>query len=70
MLSDQEKREMREMAASSLVREEFEQLQRASQIDPRRPMNADRLVAWLSAMSRIFPSPPPREPVEYLNAKL
>ena len=70
MLSDQEKREMLEMAASSSVREEFEHLQRASQIDPYQPMSADRLAAWLTAMSRIFPTSPPRKPVPYTRVLL
>lgn len=70
MLSEQAKREMKEMAASAAIREEFEQLRRASQWDANTPMDLDWLVDWLSTMNRAFPLPPPREPVPYSNARL
>lgn len=70
MLSEQEKREMREMAASVAIREEFEQLRKAAQFPHDQPMDLDGLVEWLSTMNRCFPTPPPREPVDYPNARL
>lgn len=70
MLSEQEKHEMKEMAASASVREEFTRLRAASQLDPNQPVDLDRLVAWLTMISRAFPPSPPREPVEYPNARL
>ena len=70
MLSEQEKREMKEMAASAVIREEFELLRKASQFDPNTPMDLDGLVDWLSTMNRCFPPPPPREPLDYPDARL
>ena len=70
MLNEQERREMQEMAASASVREEFEQLRKASQLDPQQPVRLDHLTAWLTMMSRFGPTPPPREPVPYPNALL
>lgn len=70
MLSEQEKREMKEDAKSATIREDFERLRRASRLDPNQPMDLDRLVNWLSVMNRCFPLPPPREPADYPNARL
>lgn len=70
MLSEQEKREMKEMAASAAVREEFEQLRKLSQLDPDQPVDLDRLMDFLSTMTRFGPQPPPREPVPYPRARL
>ena len=70
MLSELEKREMKEMAASTAVREEFELLRKLSQFDPHAPMELDQLVNWLSAMNRCFPSPPPRPFVPYARVLL
>ena len=70
MLSEQEKREMKEMAGSAVIREEFEQLRKASQLDPDQPIDLDRLLAWLTMMNRLFPPPPPREPIPYSRVLL
>jgi len=70
MLSEQEKREMKEDAKSAVIREDFERLRKVSQFDPDQPMDLDRLVDWLSTMNRAFPLPPPRKPVPYPNARL
>ncbi len=69
-LSEQEKQEMKEMAASTAIREEFEQLRRASQFDPHQPMDLDLLINWLSTMNRCFPPPPPRPFVPYTRVLL
>ena len=70
MLSEQEKREMKEDAQSPAIRKDCELLRRLSRLDPNTPMNLDWLVAWLSTMNRAFPLPPPREPVHYPRALL
>ena len=70
MLSEQEKREMKEDAKSAKIREDFERLRKASQFDPNQPMDLDRLVNWLSVMNRAFPVSPPRLPVPYPRARL
>ena len=69
MLSDQEKRELQEMAASAQIREEFERIKRLSRVDPSDPAHLDRLLDFLTAMSRCFSSPP-RPFVEYTRVLL
>ena len=56
MLSEEEKREMKEMAASATLREEFRTLRKNSQALERR-VSVDELVRWLTAMARIYPNP-------------
>ena len=70
MLSEQEKREMKEMAASAAIRKEFEHLRKIAQFPHDQPMDLNGLVEWLSTMNRCFPSLPPREPIPYPNARL
>ena len=55
MLSEEEKREMKEMAASATLREEFRTLRKNSQALERR-VSVDELVRWLTAMARICPA--------------
>ena len=69
MLSEQEKLELREMAGSALLRDEFRTLRRNSQQLERR-ITVDELMSWLSAMMRVLPkSTEPRRFVEYKNVK-
>ncbi len=69
MLSEQEKLELREMAQSATLREEFRALRRYSQQLERR-ITVDELMSWLSAMARVLPKPAkPRRFVEYKNVK-
>ena len=70
MLSEQERREMAEMARSPAIREEFERLRRASQLDPSQPVDLDQLLDFLTTMSRCFPAPPPRPFVRYSRVLL
>lgn len=71
MLSEQEKREMLEMARSATVREEFRQLKAASQIPAGQSVDMDHLLDFLTAMSRLSTQPaPPRPFVEYTNVRL
>jgi hypothetical protein len=69
MLSEHDKIELREMAASAALREEFRTLRRNSQQLERR-MTVDELMRWLSAMAWVLPKPAkPRRFVEYKNVK-
>ena len=70
MLSEQERREMKAMAQSQAVREEFERLKRASRLPPAHPINLDRLLNFLTTMSRFGPQAPPRPFPSYPNVRL
>lgn len=59
MLSEQEKRELLEMAASAELRADFERLSRDS-AERRRTMSPDAAVAFLDFMRRFAPSKLPR----------
>lgn len=57
MLSEQERRDMKEMAASTAVREEFRQLKAASRLPLSQPVDLDQLLDFLTTMSRLAPEP-------------
>lgn len=59
MLSEQEKRELLEMAASAEMRSDFDRLSRAS-AERRRKLSPDAAVAFLDFMARLAPSKLPR----------
>lgn len=59
MLSEAEKREWLEMAASAEVRADFDRLSRAS-AELRRNRTPDAAVAFLGFMARLAPSKLPR----------
>jgi hypothetical protein len=70
MLTEEEKAELREMAASMTLREEFQTLRRNSRT---REINisVDDLMQWLTAMARISPKPAKARPfVHYTHAKI
>jgi len=70
VLSEEEKQELKEMAASATLREEFRTLRKNSQAIERR-VSVDELVHWLTTMARICPKPAePRPFVRYTNVKL
>ena len=54
MLSDEEKQELREMAASESLRADFRELRKNSQ-EIERQINVDDLAHWLTVMNRICP---------------
>ena len=60
MLSDNERREMRDDAQSAQIREAFRKLHAASR--NARPMTLDEFVAFLSMMSRFSAAAPQRRP--------
>jgi hypothetical protein len=70
MLTEAEKQELREMAASMTLREEFQTLRRNSRT---REINisVDDLMHWLTAMAQILPKPArPRPCIHYVCAKI
>ena len=70
MLNENEKRELKEMAASATLREEFRTMRRNSQAMESR-MSVDDLVRWLAAIARISSSSArPRAVVHYTNVKI
>lgn len=62
MLSEEERREMREMAQSEAIREEFCRLKAASRLDPTQPVDLDQLLDFLTTMSRLSAQPLPQRP--------
>jgi len=69
MLSEKEKQEMRELAASKTVREEFRLLRQQS-LQPRRA-SLDHFIRFLTVMSRLNSRRPQRRAfVEYTQVKL
>jgi len=70
VLTEDEKRELREMAGSASLKEEFRALRRNSQAIEGR-LSVDQLIQWLSAMARACPvAAKPRTFVDYPNVKL
>ena len=70
MLTEKEKREMREMAESASLKEEFRTMRRNSRAIEER-MGLDQVVRWLTAMTRSFPADAkPRPFVRYTNVKI
>lgn len=59
MLSEQEKVELRDMAASPHIREEFALLEAASRAAQAR-LGVDQYVSFLTAMARLCPTPAPQ----------
>ena len=67
MLSEKEKQEMRELAASKTIREEFRLLRKHS----HQHATLDHFIRFLTAMSRLNSKlPTPRPFVEYTPDKL
>ena len=60
MISEEEKQELREMAGSETLREEFRAMRRNSAAI-ERTITVDDLAHWLTVMARVCPgSPKPR----------
>jgi hypothetical protein len=57
MLSPDERRELREMAASVSVRRDFRRLKVASRPDRSRPIELGELLRFLTAMNRLSDQP-------------
>jgi hypothetical protein len=70
MLSEEEKREIREMAGSVTLREEFRTL-RQNSLTREGNISVDDLMRWLTAMAQICPQPGKSRPfVHYTHAKI
>ena len=70
MLTNEEKQELREMAASTTLREEFRTLRRNSRTGEGN-ISADDLMRWLTAMARICSQAAKSRPfVHYTHAKI
>ena len=71
MLSEEEKREMKDMARSPAIREEFEKVRALSQLPRSEPVDLDQLVKFLTFMSRLSTHPfPPRRVAPYSRVLL
>ena len=70
MLTDEEKQELKELAGSAAIREEF-RLLRWNSMALQQRVDVDKFISFLTAMSRLNPSPPaPRAFVRYNQVKL
>jgi hypothetical protein len=70
VLTNEEKQELREMAASTTLREEFRTLRRNSRTGEGN-ISADDLMRWLTAMARVCSQPGKSRPfVHYTHAKI
>ena len=70
MLSEEAKREIKEMAASVTLREEFRTLRRNSRTRERN-ISVDDLMRWLTAIAQICPQPGKSRPfLHYTHAKI
>ncbi len=71
MLSEEAKQELKALAHSARVREDFERVREISaRLDQQGP-RLDRFVRFLTDVTRMFPgSFRPSPPVEYKNARL
>ena len=70
MLSDREKEEMLEMAASSEIRAASERLRRASQPASPDQVDFEGYLAWLTSMANFGPGRPEEPHVRYERALL
>ncbi len=71
MLSEEEKQELRSLANSSTLREEFRQLRKSSCADPNKRVDVDRFLSFLTAMSRLCPAPSQTKTfVVYTNVRI
>ena len=57
MLSEEEKQEIKSLAGSARIREEFRRLRLASSPDNGEPVNIDYLLSFLTAMTRLSSVP-------------
>jgi hypothetical protein len=70
VLSDVEKQELRDMAASETLREEFRTMRKNSQAIEGR-IGVDQLAHWLTVMARVCPGDSKRRSfVHYTNVRI
>jgi hypothetical protein len=70
VLSEREKHELREMAESASLREEFRTMRRNSEAIGRM-ITVDELARWLTVMARLCPGVPrAKRAADYVTMKL
>jgi len=70
LLTEEEKQELKELAGSAAIRDEFRLLRRNS-MALQQHVDVDKFISFLTAMSRLNPTPPaPRAFVPYKQVKL
>jgi hypothetical protein len=70
VLTDEEKQELREMAVSATLREEFRTLRRNSRTEEGN-ISADDLMRWLTAIAQLCSQPANSRPfVHYTHVKI
>jgi hypothetical protein len=70
MLSEEEKQELKEMAASETLREEFRTMRRNSEAI-ERTITVDELAHWLTVMARVCPGASKARPfVNYADMRI
>jgi hypothetical protein len=70
VLSEEEKQELREMAASESLREDFRTIRRNSRAMEGH-IGVDELAHWLTVMGRVCPgAPKPQRFAHYTNVKI
>ena len=69
MLSEREKQELREMAASESLREEFRAMRRNSEAIART-LTVDELAHWLTVMARVCPGEQKPQPFVYTDVRI
>jgi hypothetical protein len=70
VLTEDEKQELKELASSAAIREEFRLLRQNSMALQQR-VDADQFISFLTAMSRLNPRPvAPRPFVPYKQVKI
>ena len=73
MLSEEERWERweRQVTSSEIVRAELERLRvLARDAAPGTSLYLDEYIKFLTMVHTLFPPPPPREPLDYPNARL
>ncbi len=69
MLTEEEKQELKQLASSTAIRDEFRLLRKNSLA--LQPVDVDQLLRFLTAMSRLSPTPAaPRAFVPYTQVKI
>ena len=71
ILSDEEKQEMKSLASSMQIREEFRRLRSACTPELDRPVDIGGYISFLTTMSRLLgTSSVPRRYIHYKNVKI
>ena len=70
MLSEQERRELQELARSKALQDTMRQIRAASRPTPDKPVDLDRVIDFLSTMSVFAPSRHRRRFVSYTRVLL